>query len=82
MAYPIWEYALIAIMALLVLGILASISRPRRKVTAQVVVIQEGRLLGEPVNGVVCPTCGRKFKHTVTFEEEVVRCPYCGDEVD
>ena len=81
MAYPIWEYALIAIIALVLLGLLFSISRPRRRTATQVVVIQEGRLPGEPANGMVCPTCGRKFKHTVTFEEEAVKCPYCGNEV-
>lgn len=82
MDYPLWQYVLIAIIVLVLLGTLYSISRPRRKTTTtQVLVIQEGRLPGEPVNGMVCPTCGRKFKHTVVFEEEVVKCPYCGSEV-
>jgi hypothetical protein len=81
MDYPLWQYVLIAIIVLVLLGILYSISRPRIKTTTQVVVIQEGRLPGEPVDGVVCPTCGRRFKHTIVFVEEVVKCPYCGSEV-
>lgn len=81
MDYPLWEYALVAIIALVVLGFLYSIRRPRRKMAAQVVVIQQGRLPGEPANGMVCQTCGHKFKHTIMFEEEVVKCPYCGSEV-
>jgi rRNA maturation endonuclease Nob1 len=81
MDYPLWEYALVAIAVLVLLGFLYSVSRPRRKIAAQVVVIREGKLLGEPANGMVCPTCGRKFKHTIMFDEEIVKCPYCGSEV-
>jgi DNA-directed RNA polymerase subunit RPC12/RpoP len=76
-------YALLILaLVLLGLGIVYSSLRQRRKQTPGVVVIQEGRLPGEVTGGVVCPSCGRRFRHVATFKDDLVKCPYCGTEID
>ncbi len=71
------------VIILMVVGVLYAATKRRRKPTAAVVVIREGRLPGEPEagTGIICRNCGRRFRHIVTFQDEVVKCPYCGSEV-
>jgi len=71
--------------ALLVVLIIVAVAlyrlRRRRPKAVGPVVIQEGRLPGEPSESIVCPSCGKRFGLYVMFEGEIVKCPYCGGEV-
>ena len=75
------QLALLAMIVLMVMGIILSSRRKTKRVTSTVVVIREGRLPGESASDLTCPNCGRKFKHTIVSEEELVKCPYCGNEI-
>ncbi len=77
---PVELLVIIAVVAMLLIALYFDRSW-RRRATPTIVVIQEGRLPGEPKNGLICPSCGRKFKHTITVEEELVKCPFCGNEI-
>jgi len=78
---PIQLVFLLAIVLMILVALSIDRSR-RRKPDSGVVIIQEGRFPGETKDGVVCPSCGRRFKHTVTVEDELVKCPFCGSEVN
>jgi len=78
---PIQFVFLLAIVLMILVALSIDRSR-RRKPNSGVVIIQEGRFPGEATNGIVCPSCRRRFKHTMTIEDELVKCPYCGSEVN
>jgi len=78
---PVEIVVLLAIVLLIIMALYSNRGR-RRRPTPSVVVIQEGRFPGEAKDGVVCPRCGRRFKHIITVDEELLKCPYCGSEIE
>ena len=78
---PLDLVVLLAIVLLLAIALYSGRGRHKKPVSS-VVVIQEGRFPGEAKGGVICPRCGRKFKHTITVDEELIKCPFCGSEIE
>ena len=72
---------LLGAIILLLAGMIDLKRKRQRKEPSMSVIIQEGRLPGENLASIVCTNCGRRFKLTMTFEGELLKCPYCGSVV-